>query len=76
MNPPFHQGRKADPDLGRAFIDAAARALKPKGALWLVANRHLPYESHLGQRFANVSEVAGTPKFKILHATAPRRAKA
>ena len=27
MNPPFHTGRSANPDLGRAFIASAARAL-------------------------------------------------
>ena len=27
MNPPFHSGRTADPDLGKAFIAAAARLL-------------------------------------------------
>ena len=30
-NPPFHQGRAAEPDLGAAFIAAAARILKPVG---------------------------------------------
>ena len=48
-NPPFHQGRKVDPALGQGFIRAAARLLKPKGQLWLVANRHLPYEAGAGR---------------------------
>ena len=48
-NPPFHQGRADEPDLGRAFIAAAAAALKPGGRLWLVANRHLPYEAVLAR---------------------------
>ncbi|WP_297768240.1 class I SAM-dependent methyltransferase [uncultured Roseovarius sp.] len=73
MNPPFHESRSADPDLGRGFIRAAAGMLKPSGALWMVANRHLPYETTLAECFASVSEVAGDTKFKILHATRPAR---
>ncbi len=73
MNPPFHTGRSANPDLGRAFIASAARALKPSGTLWLVANRHLPYEAALEQRFKHVEEIAGDNRFKILQARHPSR---
>lgn len=75
MNPPFHTGRSAEPALGVAFIEAAARMLAPSGQLWMVANRHLPYETTLRARFANVEEVAGDNRFKILHATRPARAR-
>jgi len=74
MNPPFHTGRDATPALGRAFIAAAARALKPSGALWMVANRHLAYEAALRDAFTTVEEIAGDTRFKVLHATRPRRA--
>ncbi|MEI4232790.1 class I SAM-dependent methyltransferase [Roseovarius sp. D22-M7] len=73
MNPPFHTGRTADPDLGRAFIATAARALKPSGTLWMVANRHLLYEATLTQRFKHVDEIAGDTRFKILRARHPVR---
>lgn len=73
MNPPFHQGRTADPGLGRAFIEAAARILAPHGALWLVANRHLPYEDTLEQCFAQQEKTGGDSRFKILVARRPRR---
>ena len=73
MNPPFHTGRIADPDLGRAFIATAARALKPSGTLWMVANRHLLYEATLTQRFRHVDEIAGNARFKILRARHPSR---
>jgi 16S rRNA (guanine1207-N2)-methyltransferase len=73
MNPPFHTGRRADPDLGRAFIAAAARALKPSGTLWMVANRHLLYETTLTRRFKHVDEIAGDTRFKILRARHPSR---
>jgi 16S rRNA (guanine1207-N2)-methyltransferase len=71
MNPPFHNGRSQDPDLGRAFIATAARALTGMGELWLVANRHLPYEETLRAKFSTVEEVAGDRRFKVIHATRP-----
>lgn len=73
MNPPFHTTRAADPALGQAFIAAAARCLAPHGQLWMVANRHLPYEQTLGQHFAQVAEIGGTSGFKVLHAAKPLR---
>jgi 16S rRNA (guanine1207-N2)-methyltransferase len=72
-NPPFHQGRADQPELGQAFIAAAANALNPGGELWLVANRHLPYEASLATRFAQVRLVADEKGFKVIHAQGPRR---
>ncbi|HEV2608181.1 MAG TPA: class I SAM-dependent methyltransferase [Xanthomonadaceae bacterium] len=68
-NPPFHVGRADEPQLGRAFIAAAADALDPRGRLWLVANRHLPYESILDERFATVRAVTTEHGFKVIEAT-------
>jgi len=73
MNPPFHTGRVGEPALGQAFIGAAAGLLKPKGRLWLVANRHLPYEAALSDAFGEVSECAGDRSFKVFVASKPRR---
>lgn len=73
MNPPFHTGRTADPSLGQAFIASAARNLAPSGQLWMVANRHLPYETTLAQFFTDVKEHAGDNRFKVLLATRPIR---
>lgn len=75
MNPPFHIGRSSDPSLGVAFIKAARRMLAPDGALWLVQNRHLPYDAALSEAFLEWKEVAGTGGFRVIHATKPRRAK-
>lgn len=75
MNPPFHVGRAADPSLGRAFIQTAARILSPTGSLWMVANRHLPYESTLETGFAKVEEIGGDSRFKCLHAQRPVRGR-
>ena len=69
-NPPFHTGSGADdPGLGRRFIAAAARALKPGGRLWLVANRHLPYEHILNASFGSVRIATQRFGFKIIEAT-------
>jgi len=68
-NPPFHaQGNAARPDIGRRFIAVAADALKPGGRLWLVANRHLPYESVLDASFGSTRLVAQRDGFKIVEA--------
>ncbi len=75
-NPPFHHGRRPDPSLGRAFIAAAGGMLKPAGALWLVANRHLPYEEALRDAFRTVEEAGGDGVFKIIRAARPRQADA
>lgn len=78
MNPPFHSGRagdNGDPALGQAFIETAARILKPNGGLWLVANRHLPYEAKLAALFRDVKDAGGDSGFKILYAQGPVRRK-
>ncbi|NVO26136.1 class I SAM-dependent methyltransferase [Donghicola sp. C2-DW-16] len=73
MNPPFHTSRDADPTIGQAFIRAAHGMLSQTGKLWLVANRHLPYESTLSDFFNEVSEIGGDGSFKVLEAARPRR---
>ncbi len=74
-NPPFHAlGRGDRPDIGRAFIDAAAQALNPGGRLWLVANRHLPYEEALGSGFPQVRTLAQSGGFKVIEATKATKA--
>lgn len=75
MNPPFHKSRNADPDLGRAFVRAAARLLTGSGRLWMVANRHLPYETVLAECFRTVQTLDGTPAFKLFCASQPLRPK-
>lgn len=72
MNPPFHSGRAADADLGRGFIASAARVLRPSGVLWMVANRHLPYEQTLRDTFASVEEVGGDTRYKLFRALASK----
>jgi 16S rRNA (guanine1207-N2)-methyltransferase len=71
-NPPFHTSRKAEPALGTRFIAAAAAMLSPRGMLWLVANRHLPYEQDLDRLFLEVSELPGPSAYKLIRAHKPR----
>lgn len=73
MNPPFHKGRKGVPELGQQFIENAARMLKGMGHLYMVANRHLPYEDSLRAQFKFVEEIGGNTRFKLLHAAKPSR---
>jgi len=70
-NPPFHSGRRVDLSQGYAFIEAAARLLRRSGRLWLVANRHLPYEPKLRRRFRKSFEITGNGRFKVLAAERP-----
>lgn len=71
MNPPFHTGRAAEPALGAAFIRSAARMLTPSGRLFMVANRHLPYEAILTNHFRDVTEFGGDGGFKLISAARP-----
>jgi 16S rRNA (guanine1207-N2)-methyltransferase len=64
-NPPFHAGRAAEPALGQAIIAAAARALRPGGRFYLVANRGLPYEPHLKANFAALATLVDNNKFRV-----------
>ena len=72
MNPPFHDGRAADHMLGMKFIATAARAMKPDGQLWLVANRHLPYEHVLEEAFTEKRLIVQEGSFKVLWAKGPK----
>lgn len=64
MNPPFHTGKKTDSDIGLSFIESAYTALKKGGALYMVANAHLPYESRLGAIFKSHEKLFETGGFK------------
>lgn len=67
-NPPFHEGGGEDKTLGQAFIRSAAGVLRKGGALWIVANRHLPYEAILAESFAKVRLVAEGGGYKVFEA--------
>jgi len=67
-NPPFHDGGAEDRRLGQAFIRKAAGMLKKGGVLWLVANRHLPYEAELNAAFKRVTPVKDGGGYKLFEA--------
>ena len=71
-NPPFHAGRNADASIGQGFIRASARMLARKGTLWLVANRHLPYEWTLVEVFRDVRTLGQHAEYKLFKAVRPR----
>ena len=69
MNPPFHDGGAEDRRLGQAFIRKAAEMLKKGGVLWLVANRHLPYEAELKEAFKRVTPAGDGGPYKLFECT-------
>lgn len=66
MNPPFHKDKADLVTLGQAMIMAAQRSMQAEGSLFLVANRHLPYELLLYQSFERVSTLFEGGGYKIL----------
>ena len=68
MNPPFHYLGQAKPSLGVDFVKVASRNLKKSGTLWMVANKHLPYEDAINDHFSSFAELSGSKKFKVIRA--------
>ena len=52
----------------------AAQALRPGGQLFMVANRHLPYEQILNDSFGQVRVAAERDGFKVIVGTRGGRA--
>jgi 16S rRNA (guanine1207-N2)-methyltransferase len=70
-NPPFHLGGIQTTEIGERFIREAAQVLRPRGRLYLVANRFLKYETTLRAYFQTVEEVGGNTRYKVLRAMDP-----
>ena len=68
MNPPFHDGGTEDKFLGQQFIHSAAAMLHEGGSVWLVANRHLPYETMMKPLFTRITLRVEENGFKIYEA--------
>lgn len=66
MNPPFHAGHGAVPALGRAFVQLALSAVRPGGRVFMVANRHLPYEAEIEAARGQVQGVLQQDGFKVM----------
>lgn len=68
-NPPFHQGKATDLTVPQQFIADAYAHLHVGGRLYLVANRTLPYEKVMADRFGDVRTLHDGRRFKVLGAT-------
>lgn len=66
MNPPFHTQTDENRHLGQQFCENALKLLKSGGTLYLVANRHLPYEHTLKAKAKSVMQIADKSGFKVL----------
>ncbi len=68
MNPPFHDGKKTNTNIGVSFINTARNSLAKNGRLYMVANKQLPYEDALVQLFKQSNKLYEGQGFKILEA--------
>ena len=68
MNPPFHEGKKTDAAIGKAFIQTAYQSLRRGGCLWMVANNHLPYEEVINDLFFKSEKIYEAQGFKLFRA--------
>jgi len=68
-NPPFHTGHNVNLQMTHQLIVEAHAACALGGHLALVANRFLPYDRAMRQRFGNVTTLAETSRFRVLQST-------
>jgi 16S rRNA (guanine1207-N2)-methyltransferase len=68
MNPPFHDGDDEDRSMGQNFIKTAAHHLKKRGQLWIVANKHMPYEKIILKYFNTHERIIEQDGFKVFKA--------
>ena len=66
-NPPFHQQQAVTTHIAEQMIQHAKTTLKPGAELYLVANRHLPYQGMLKKQFGGFRVVANNNKFTLYH---------
>jgi len=72
-NPPFHQERRTDYNVAHQFIRDAARVLRRRGRLYVVANRFIRYEDPLREHFYEVSVAYEDNLYRVLLATRPKK---
>lgn len=68
-NPPFHTGQQIDRKITDELFATARSKLKKKGAVYVVANRFLPYRDIMEDQIGPVETLAETPQFRVLKAT-------
>ena len=67
-NPPFHQQNTITEHIAKQMFIDAKRALRTRGELRIVCNRHLGYYNFIKKHFGNCRMVASNKKFSILSA--------
>lgn len=65
-NPPMHQLDVQDIALGQKIVSGGLAALAPHGRMFIVANRHLPYEELIVAAKANFNVLVDTDGYKVL----------
>ena len=66
-NPPFHQQNAITEHIALQMFKDAKRVLVDGGDLYVVANRHLPYQEPLKKHFGGFKVFAQNAKFIIYH---------
>lgn len=64
-NPPFHAGVHQETGTVREFLADCPRLLRPKGALCLVGNAHLPYGRWLSELFGKVQVLSADRGYNV-----------
>jgi 16S rRNA (guanine1207-N2)-methyltransferase/23S rRNA (guanine1835-N2)-methyltransferase len=67
-NPPFHQQNTITEHIAKQMFVDAKRALRARGELRVVCNRHLGYFNFIKKQFGNCRIIASNKKFNILSA--------
>ncbi|WP_328930503.1 methyltransferase [Streptomyces sp. NBC_00190] len=75
-NPPFHSHHATTDATALRMFAQSRKALRPGGELWIVANRHMGYHTHLRRLFGNSEVVASEPRFVVLRAVKQDRPRA
>ena len=65
-NPPFHQQHVIGEQIALEMFQDSKRSLVKGGELWIVANRHLSYQSKLKHLFGHTRVIAANKKFVVL----------
>ncbi|MFH1762809.1 MAG: methyltransferase [Gemmatimonadota bacterium] len=71
-NPPFHRGKAEDPEMIVSMVRGAPALLRPKGMLVFVAQRRLPLEGALHERFRDVTVLAENSTFRVWKGRNPK----
>ncbi|MFJ9338658.1 methyltransferase [Streptomyces sp. NPDC101733] len=67
-NPPFHSHQATTDATALRMFAQSRKVLREGGELWVVANRHMGYHTHLRRLFGNSEVAASEPKFVVLRA--------